>query len=390
MYTIHQLSIAFNGNPLFQNISFLINPNDRIGLAGDNGSGKSTLLKMIAGLQSFDSGQINIPSDKKIGYLPQEINTVSELSVMNETLKAFEEANQLSANMKRLTAELEQRTDYESETYIKMAEQLSHANEHFHIVGGHKQAAEAEKVLKGLGFKQSDFDRPLRTFSGGWQMRVEIAKLLLQKPDLLLLDEPVNHLDIESIEWLESFLKTYAGALILVAHDRRFLDNVSTRTIEISKGKIYDFKMSYSRYVEERLLRLEHDKAVFDQQQKQIQQIERFVERFRYKATKAKQVKSKQKELDRIDKVEIDTIDRSAIHFNFQEAPPSGKITIEAKALSKSFGNKKVLCDVDFVALRGEKIAFVGKNGTGKSTFSKIITETKPMPWTKKKPYLKP
>lgn len=373
MYVIHQLSISFNGNPLFQDIGFLINPNDRIGLAGDNGSGKSTLLKMIARLQSYDTGQITIPSDKKVGYLPQEMSTNSALSVIEETLLAFDEAKALEQRIGLLSESLAARDDYESDAYIKMAEQLSNANERFHMIGGHRQAAEAEKVLKGLGFQQSDFVRPLRTFSGGWQMRVEIAKLLLRKPDLLLLDEPVNHLDIESIEWLESFLKTYSGALVLVAHDRRFLDTVSNRTIEISKGRIYDFKMSYSRYVEERIQRLEQEKTAFDQQQKQIAQIERFVERFRYKATKAKQVKSKQKALDKMDKVNIDTIDHSAIHFSFQEAPPSGKITLECKGINKSFGDKQVLSAVDFVALRGEKIAFVGQNGTGKSTFSKII-----------------
>ena len=373
MYSVSNISVVFTGNYLFDNISFLINPNDRIGLVGDNGSGKTTLLRIIAGYQEANSGEVIIPKNKKIGYLPQEIKTVYNLSVIEETHKAFNELNLLNTEIENLNKTMLERDDYTSDSYMKLVDKLSHATEHFQILGGENKDAETERILKGLGFVQSDFNRPLKEFSGGWRMRVEIAKLLLQKPDILLLDEPVNHLDIESIEWLEDFLKTYPGAIVLVAHDRTFLDNVTSRTIEITKGRTYDYKMNYSRYVVEREARLLGEQAAFANQKKQIEQTEKFIERFRYKATKSKQVKSKQKELDKIDRVEIDNIDRSAIHFNFQEAPPSGKIVVETKALNKSFGDNHVLSHLDFVALKGEKIAFVGKNGMGKSTLAKII-----------------
>ena len=373
MYSVSNVSVVFSGNVLFDGMSFLINPGDRIGLVGDNGSGKTTLLRLIAGQMQAETGEIIIPNDRKVGYLPQEVKFTSKLSVMEETKKAFEELNAVKNRIDHLNEQLISREDYHSASYMKLAEELSHANEHFQILGGDQQEANIEKILKGLGFEQIDFSRPLAEFSGGWRMRVEIAKLLLQRPDILLLDEPVNHLDIESIEWLEDFLKTYPGAIILVAHDRTFLDKVTSRTIEITKGKVYDYKMSYSQYVVEREERMIGEQSAFSNQQKEIQQIERFIERFRYKNTKAKQVKSKQKELDRMDKIDVDKIDRSAINFSFQEAPPSGKIVIEAEGLNKSFGDNEVLKDLDFVALKGEKIAFVGKNGMGKSTFSKII-----------------
>ncbi len=375
MYSVSNVSVVFSGNVLFEGINFLINPGDRIGLVGDNGSGKTTLLRTIAGEQECETGEIIIPNDKKIGYLPQEVKSISKLTVIDESQKAFDEINKLSEDIEKLNESLMSRTDYESADYMKLVDKLTLANEHFQILGGDNKEAEIEKILKGLGFVQEDFDRPLTEFSGGWRMRVEIAKLLLRKPDILLLDEPVNHLDIESIEWLEDFLKTYPGAIILVAHDRTFLDKVTSRTIEITKGKAYDYKMSYSKYVIEREERMVGEQAAFSNQQKQLQQIERFIERFRYKNTKAKQVKSKIKELDRIDKIEVDSIDRSAINFSFQEAPPSGKIVVETKNLQKSFGDNEVLKDLDFVALKGEKIAFVGKNGMGKSTLSKIIVK---------------
>jgi ATP-binding cassette subfamily F protein 3 len=373
MYSVNNVSVVFTGRTLFEGMNFLINPGDRIGLVGDNGSGKTTLLRLIAGQQEADTGEIIIPSDRKIGYLPQEVKNDSTLSVLDETKKAFNELNDLKNEIEKLTQQLTERTDYDSDSYMKLAENLSHANERFQILGGGSQDSETEKILKGLGFENKDFSRSLTEFSGGWRMRVEIAKLLLQKPDILLLDEPVNHLDIESIEWLEEFLKTYPGAVILVAHDRTFLDNVTSRTIEITNGKVYDYKMSYSKYVNEREERMIGEKAAFTNQQKQIQQIERFIERFRYKNTKAKQVKSKQKELDKMDKIEVDTIDRSAINFSFQEAPPSGKIVVETKDLDKAYGDNQVIKHLDFVALKGEKIALVGKNGMGKSTLSKII-----------------
>lgn len=375
MYSVSNVSILFSGNVLFEGLSFLINPGDRIGLVGDNGSGKTTLLKLIAGELEAEIGEIIIPNDKKVGYLPQEMKSISSLTVMQESYKAFDEVNRLQERIEELNQELLSREDYSSAAYMKVVDELSHANEHYQILGGDHKDAETEKILKGLGFLQEDFNRPISEFSGGWRMRVEIAKLLLRKPDILLLDEPVNHLDIESIEWLEGFLKTYPGAIILVAHDRTFLDRVTSRTIEIMHGKAYDYKMSYSKYVNEREERMQGEQAAFNVQQKEIQQIERFIERFRYKNTKAKQVKSKQKELNRMDKIEVDQIDRSAIHFKFQEAPPSGKIVIETNQLQKSFGDNEVLKDLDFVALKGEKIAFVGKNGMGKSTLSKIIVK---------------
>ena len=373
MYSVSNISVVFTGNYLFDNINFLINSNDRIGLVGDNGSGKTTLLKIIAGQQEVSSGEVIIPRDKKIGYLPQEIKTIYHLSVIEETQKAFDDLNELNIEIEDLNKTLLERDDYSSDAYMKLVDKLSHATEHFHILGGENRAADTEKILKGLGFVQSDFNRPLSEFSGGWRMRVEIAKLLLRRPDILLLDEPVNHLDIESIGWLEDFLKSYPGAVVLVAHDRTFLDVVTSRTIEITKGRVYDYKMNYSRYVVEREARLLGEQAAFANQQKQIQQTEKFIERFRYKATKSKQVKSKQKELDKTERIEIDSIDRSAIHFSFQEAPPSGKVVVETQALNKSFGDNLVLSQLDFVALKGEKIAFVGKNGMGKSTLAKII-----------------
>jgi ATP-binding cassette subfamily F protein 3 len=373
MYSINNVSVSFTGRTLYTSMSILINPGDKIGLIGDNGSGKTTLLKLIAGLQEPDTGEIIIPSDHKVGYLRQEINSSSSLSVMEETKKAFVELNKIKKEIENLNAQLAEREDHESDVYMGLAEKLSHANERFYLLDGLAQDSQAEKVLKGLGFEQDDFNRLVNEFSGGWRMRVELAKILLQKPDILLLDEPVNHLDIESIEWLETFLKSYHGALILVAHDRTFLDNVCSRTIELSNGKVYDYKMSYSKYVKEREERMVAEIAAYNNQQRQIRQIERFIERFRYKNTKARQVKSKQKELNKMDKVEIDIIDRSSIGFSFQEAPNSGKVVVEARALKKAYGDNLVLNNLDFVALKGEKIAFVGKNGTGKSTLLKII-----------------
>lgn len=363
----------FSGHLLFDQVSFLINPNDKIGLVGANGSGKSTLLKLFTGELDHDGGEIIIPDGKTVGYLPQELLNESSLSIYNETQKAFNQLNALEKTIDRLNKELSRRTDYDNPDYLKLAHDLSFATERLQMLGGNNRDADLEKVLFGLGFNQEDLARPLSEFSGGWRMRVEIAKILLQQPDLLLLDEPVNHLDIESIEWLENFLKNYKGAVILVAHDRVFLDSVTERTIEISKKRIYDYKMPYSDYVLERKERLVLEQAAYSNQQRQIQQIESFVERFRYQATKAKQVQSRVKMLDKIDRIEVDSIDKSSIKFSFQDAPPSGKIVIETQNLSKRFGNNLVLNQLDFVMLRGEKIAFVGKNGMGKSTLAKII-----------------
>ena len=373
MFSVQNISMLFSGHLLFDQVSFLINSNDKIGLVGANGTGKSTLLKLLAKELEFDSGEIVIPEGKTISYLPQELKNESTLSIYKETQKAFNQINALEKRTEQLNQDLITRTDYESADYLNLANELSVSNERYQLLGGQNRDAELEKVLLGLGFTSEDFSRSLSEFSGGWRMRVEIAKILLQNPDLLLLDEPVNHLDIESIEWLESFLKNYRGAVILVAHDRIFLDSVTSRTIEISKKRIYDYKMPYSDYVLERQERLIGEQAAYTNQQKQIQDIEQFVERFRYQATKAKQVQSRVKMLDKIDRIEVDTIEKSAIKFRFQDAPSSGKIVVETQKLDKRFGDNLVLNQLDFVLLKGEKIAFVGKNGMGKTTLAKII-----------------
>jgi ATP-binding cassette subfamily F protein 3 len=365
--------MLFSGHLLFDQVSFLINSNDKIGLVGANGTGKSTLLKLLAKEIDFDGGDIVIPDGKTIGYLPQELKNESTLSIYKETQKAFNQINALENRIEQLNQDLITRTDYETDEYLNLANELSISTERYQLLGGQNRDADLEKVLLGLGFIADDFSRSLNEFSGGWRMRVEIAKILLQQPDLLLLDEPVNHLDIESIEWLEQFLKNYSGAVILVAHDRVFLDSVTKRTIEISKRRIYDYKMSYSKYVTEREERLIGEQAAFANQQRQIQEIEQFIERFRYQATKAKQVQSRVKMLEKMKRIEVDSIDKSAIKFRFQEAPSSGKIVVETQNLNKRYGNNLVLSQLDFVMLKGEKIAFVGKNGMGKSTLAKII-----------------
>lgn len=373
MFSVQNISMLFSGHLLFDQVSFLINSNDKIGLVGANGTGKSTLLKLLARELDFDGGEIVIPDGKTVGYLPQELKNESTLSIFDETQKAFSQINALEKNIAQLNQDLVTRTDYESDTYLNLANELSVLTERYQLLGGQNRDADLEKVLLGLGFTANDFTRSLSEFSGGWRMRVEIAKILLQQPDLLLLDEPVNHLDIESIEWLEQFLKNYRGAVILVAHDRIFLDSVTKRTIEITKRRIYDYKMSYSKYVQEREERLQLEQSAYINQQRQIQEIEQFIERFRYQATKAKQVQSRVKMLNKMERIEVDTIDRSAIKFSFQEAPPAGKIVAETQKLDKRFGDNLVLNQLDFVLLKGEKVAFVGKNGMGKSTLAKVI-----------------
>jgi ATP-binding cassette subfamily F protein 3 len=373
MITVSSLSIHFTGDDLFSGVSFVVGDTDRIGLTGKNGAGKSTLLKILAGLQEPEKGSIIVTSGHRVGYLPQELTPSSSQSVWDETLTAFKEVHQLESSIKELTAELENRTDYESTTYFNKSPQLSENTERLHLLGAGNINSDGEKVLAGLGFETTDFTRSMTEFSSGWQMRVELAKILLQKPEVMLLDEPTNHLDIESIQWLETFLASYQGAVILVSHDRAFLDAVTTRTIEISLGSIFDYKCSYSEYVEQRLERIEHQQAAQTNQQREIIEMERFVERFRYKATKSKQVQSKIKMLDKMDRIEVDGLDNSSIHFRFQPAPHSGKVIVEAKNIIKSFDQKLVLSDLDFTLLRGQKVAFVGKNGEGKTTFSRII-----------------
>jgi ATP-binding cassette, subfamily F, member 3 len=373
MISINNLSVHFTGTYIFENVSFLVNDRDRVGLVGKNGAGKTTLLRIIAGLMEPETGTVTSPSGSTIGYLPQEMATGSLKNVMNETLEAFSEAIELKKQIDRFTQDLANRTDFESEGYYKLITKLNESNDRFHIIGGHHMQEEAEKVLSGLGFQPDEFERPVATFSGGWQMRIELAKILLRQPDVVLLDEPTNHLDIESIQWLEDFLCNYRGAVILVSHDRAFLDNVTNRTIEISLGKIYDYKASYSDYVLLREEQIELQMASFTNQQRQIEQIERFIEKFRYKATKSRQVQSRIKMLDKIDRIDIDEMDSSAIHFRFPPAPRSGKVVVEAHNLTKSYGEKLVLKGLEFAIIKNDFVAFVGRNGEGKTTLARMI-----------------
>jgi ATP-binding cassette subfamily F protein 3 len=375
MLSINNLSVYFTGKYLFDDINFLITERDRVGLVGKNGAGKTTLLRIINGEQQPENGTIAKPSDLLIGYLPQEVVTTGRDTVFVETMRAFDRVLALKSEGERLSHELTERDDFHSKEYLKLIERLNECNEQFRLSGGHEMEGETEKVLIGLGFSASDFNRKLSEFSGGWRMRVELAKLLLQKPGLLLLDEPTNHLDIESIQWLEEYLESFRGAVVIVSHDRAFLDNVTNRTIEISLGRIFDFKTSYSGYVEQRSELQEQQLAAFNNQQRQLADIERFIERFRYKATKARQVQSKQKLLEKIERVEVDDVDKSSIHFKFPPAPPSGKLVIEANGLRKAYGTHRVFSDVDFAIERNDFVAFVGKNGEGKTTLAKIITE---------------
>lgn len=373
MISIQNLSIHFTGQDLFTDINFMIREKDRIGLVGKNGAGKTTLIRIIAGLEQPSHGDVVMSDDVTIGYLPQEKNIHSEKTVLEETMTAFEEYHQIEKKLAQLQDELSQRTDYESDSYQKLCEKMSALNERLTLIGGHSIEGEAEQILVGLGFDHEDMVRPMNEFSNGWQMRVELAKILLRKPKLLLLDEPTNHLDIESIQWLEGYLKNYYGAIFMVSHDRAFLDHITIRTIEISGGKIYDYKCAYTEFVERREERIDLQKAAFDNQQREIKEIEAFIERFRYKATKAKQVQSRVKQLEKMDIVEIDDRDKSVMHFKFPPAPHSGKVTLELQHVSKSYGEKNILNDINLLIPRGEKIAFVGRNGEGKSTLAKII-----------------
>jgi ATP-binding cassette subfamily F protein 3 len=374
MISINNLSIQFGGESLFDHVSFIINDKDRIGLVGKNGAGKSTLLKIIKGLQKADEGDVILPDGYSVGYLPQEMEMLSDRSVMEETMNAFGEVVQLESAINGYEKQIGERDDYESESYHKLIRKHSEALERYHLIGGQAIHVNIEKVLLGLGFEREEFSRNMSTFSSGWQMRVEIAKILLRQHDVILLDEPTNHLDIDSIQWLEEFLENYKGAVVLVSHDRAFLDNVTKRSIEISLGKIYDYKANYSEYVLLHEERMESQLATHNNQQRQIRQIERFVERFRSKATKAKQVQSRIKLLDKIDLVEIDMVDESGIRFRFPPAPHSGKIILEGNHLCKDYPQKRVLNDLNFSVIKHDRIAFVGKNGEGKTTLSKVIT----------------
>lgn len=373
MISVSNLTVEFSGEPLFNDISFLLNPRDRVGLTGKNGAGKSTLLKVLCGQQPYDKGQVSVPKGITIGYLPQQLSVIDTLTVYEEAQSAFIEVKKLETDIEALNTQLAERTDYESDEYLKLINTLTEKNDRFHLLNGNNIDGEIESTLMGLGFERTDFSRPTSEFSGGWRMRIELAKVILRHPDVLLLDEPTNHLDIESVQWFEEMLKNYEGAVMVVSHDRAFLDNLTNRTIEISLGKIYDFKVSYSQYVVQREEQLAQQKAAYENQQKMIEDTEKFIERFRYKATKAVQVQSRIKQLDKIERIEIDDIDKSAIHFKFPPAPHSGQVVVETKGMSKRFGEKLVLDDIDFVLERGQKVAFVGRNGEGKTTMSKVI-----------------
>lgn len=373
MISIDNISVAFNGTNLFSDVAFLIDKKDKIGLVGKNGAGKSTLLKILIGDQELDQGNISKSADLKLGYLPQQMTYQSGKTVLAEAETAFKELNEIEVKLESLNKELAERTDYESDAYANIIQQVTEMSDAHHILGGHKVKEKLEKILLGLGFLPSDFHRLTDEFSGGWRMRIELAKILLQEPDVLLLDEPTNHLDIESIQWLETFLKNFGGAIVLISHDRLFLDTITNRTIEISLGKIYDYKTSYTRYVELRKERREQQIASYKNQQKKIEEIEAFVSRFRYQATKAVQVQSRVKQLEKMERIEVDEEDTSAMNLRFPPSPRSGNLVIEAKNLGKAFGEKVVLKDLEFVIERGEKIAFIGKNGEGKTTLSKMI-----------------
>ena len=373
MVSVQDLSVSFGSFDLLINISFLINDQDRIGLTGKNGSGKSTLLRIIAGHQSPTSGQVDMSDEVTIGYLPQQMKVDDSTTVMKEVITAFSEITGLSEEIERCSSEIAGRDDFESPEYLRLCDHLTNIEERYRFLGGANYLAEAEKTLTGLGFERKDFDRPTRELSGGWRMRIELAKILLRKPALFLLDEPTNHLDIESIQWLESYLASYRGAVMLVSHDRAFLDNVTTRTIEISLGRIYDYKVSWSKFVELRKERREQQIAAYRNQQKMIVDTEKFIERFRYKATKAVQVQSKIKQLNKLERLEVDEEDFSKMNLRFPPSPRAGTNVVDAEALSKYYGDLTVLKKIDFRIHRGEKVAFVGRNGEGKTTFSRII-----------------
>nr|WP_255495177.1 ABC-F family ATP-binding cassette domain-containing protein [Dysgonomonas sp. 521] len=367
------MTVEFGCFTLFDSISFVVNKKERIALVGKNGAGKSTMLKIFAGLQPPTRGSVSVPRDVTIGYLPQHMTLKEGNTVMEEAAFAFSHIQRIETELEQVNKQLAERTDYESEAYHNLIEKSTYLNEQFLMSGGNNFEAEIEKTLTGLGFKRSDFIRQTSEFSGGWRMRIELAKLLLQRPNVLLLDEPTNHLDIESIQWLETFLSTRANAVILVSHDRAFLDAVTQRTIEISLGRIYDYKVPYSKYVELRKEHREHQMRAFENQQKQIQKTEEFIERFRYKATKAVQVQSRIKQLDKLERLEVDDEDNAMLNLKFPPAPRSGSYPVIAENVEKSYGDHLIFKDVTLTIHRGDKVAFVGKNGEGKSTLVKCI-----------------
>ena len=373
MISIQDLKVEFSSQLLFDNVSFVINKKDKIALVGKNGAGKSTMLKIIAGLQSPSSGTVSKSTDLTIGYLPQQMTLVDKYTVKEEVMKAFDHIKELDNQIAKMNQELAERTDYDSADYQDLIDRLTHKNDLRAMYQAENYEAEIEKTLLGLGFDRTDFDRPTSEFSGGWRMRIEIAKLLLKRPDVLLLDEPTNHLDIESIQWLENFLKLHANSLLLVSHDKAFIDNVTNRTIEISCGKIYDYNVNYSHFVQLREQRVEQQLRAYENQQKMIHDTQEFIEKFRYKPTKAVQVQSRIKQLAKIVPIEVDEVDTSCLRLKFPPAPRSGDYPVIAEDVSKTYGEHNVFHDVTFTIKRGEKVAFVGKNGAGKSTLVKCI-----------------
>ena len=375
MISVEGLTVEFGGFTLFDDVSFVVNKKDRIALVGKNGAGKSTMLKIFVGLQTPTSGTVSVPKETTIGYLPQQMQLTDSRTVREEAEQAFGHIQEMEKEIERLNLELAERTDYETESYQKLIDKVTHLSEHFQLMGGSNYHAELERTLIGLGFKRTDFDRPTSEFSGGWRMRIELAKLLLRRPDVLLLDEPTNHLDIESIQWLENFIATRANAVILVSHDRAFIDNTTFRTIEIELGSIYDYKVKYSEYVELRKERREQQLRAFENQQKKLADTEAFIERFRYKATKSVQVQSRIKQLEKVERIEVDEVDTAMLSLKFPPAPRSGSYPVIMENVAKRYGDHLIFKDVTLTINRENKVAFVGKNGEGKSTLVKCIMD---------------
>ena len=373
MISLDNLTVSYGGWTLFDNISFLINPKDRIGLVGKNGAGKTTLLRIITGEQQPTSGAVTINGECTIGYLPQTMRVADTTTLVEETAKAFDEVLRLEAEIESLTREIAERTDYESADYEQLLRRLNDAQDRYHILGGETRDADIEKTLLGLGFKREDFGRATSEFSGGWRMRIELAKLLLRRPSIFLLDEPTNHLDIESIQWLEEYLKNYNGAVLLISHDRAFLDNVTNRTVELSLGKITDYKVPYSKYVVLRAERRAQQLAAYENQQRMIEKTEEFIEKFRYKPTKSNQVQSRIKQLERLERLEVEEEDLATLNIKFPPAPRSGQIVAEINEASMSFGSKHVFSGANFTIEKGDRIAFVGRNGEGKTTLARML-----------------
>ena len=373
MISLDNLTVSYGGWTLFDNISFLINPKDRIGLVGRNGAGKTTLLRIITGEQQPTSGHVTLNGECTIGYLPQTMRVADTTTLAEETAKAFDEVLRLEAEIASLTREIAERTDYESAGYEQLLHRLNDAQDHYHLLGGDTREADIEKTLLGLGFKRTDFGRATSEFSGGWRMRIELAKLLLRRPSIFLLDEPTNHLDIESIQWLEEYLKNYNGAVLLISHDRAFLDNVTNRTVELSLGKVTDYKVSYSKYVVLRAERRAQQMAAYENQQRMIEKTEEFIEKFRYKPTKSNQVQSRIKQLERLERLEIEEEDLSTLNIKFPPAPRSGQIVAEINEAGMSFGTKHVFSGANFIIEKGDKIALVGRNGEGKTTLARML-----------------